>query len=531
MKFPDRVQETSITVGTGAFMLSGAAEGMVRFSDKVVIGVPVPYCAVMGAQWEVGIGALTSAAALSRTTVLASSNAGAKVDFSVGTKDVFSTVPGALLEKFASSDAEVTTNVSTPATFKLAAFDANGVPQQISVSDLIESMGLALGDLPLAVALADSHLMPISQDGGTSEARVSLSTLKAYFTNGTAPADTTVPTFATGAALTSSNVTQTSFTLTGAAATDNVGVARYEYSLDGGATWTNNNLSLTANITGRTAGTTYPCRFRALDAAGNGSAQLSASVVTSAAAGDTTAPSMSGSITVSEITSSGYTFAWPAGSDNVAVDHYETSIDGGTTFTTSALNLSRVVTGRPASTTDNLRVRAHDAAGLTSNVLTATATTAAPALTTYTYTRVNGAPVPATGAQLNRTNGGFTTGGAGTYAYFSPPGVGMEGSAGYIGLSPKPAGNVYIGWGRSNTTPPPQVADTTSYTSSTNKVSTGTLILAQGGAEFTNGKYYQHGGYFWILDQPGVTEWYYWIKAADGAPYCLNPNSPCVVTL
>lgn len=91
----NRVKETTTTTGTGTITLAGAATGFQSFS-AVGDGNTTYYCiAGQGTvEWEVGIGTYTSAGTtLSRTTVLASSNAGSLVTFSAGTKDVFVTYP------------------------------------------------------------------------------------------------------------------------------------------------------------------------------------------------------------------------------------------------------------------------------------------------------------------------------------------------------------------------------------------------------------------------------------------------------
>lgn len=91
----DRVKETTTTTGTGTVTLAGAATGFQSFA--VIGNGNTTYYTIAGqgtAQWEVGIGTYTSAGTtLSRTTVLASSNAGSLVVFSAGTKDVFVTYP------------------------------------------------------------------------------------------------------------------------------------------------------------------------------------------------------------------------------------------------------------------------------------------------------------------------------------------------------------------------------------------------------------------------------------------------------
>ena len=92
----DRVRETTTTTGTGAVTLSGAYTGFQSFSSAIGNGNNTYYTIanVAVGEWEVGIGTYTSASnTLSRTTVLASSNAGAAVSFSTGSKDVFVTQP------------------------------------------------------------------------------------------------------------------------------------------------------------------------------------------------------------------------------------------------------------------------------------------------------------------------------------------------------------------------------------------------------------------------------------------------------
>jgi len=90
----DRVKETSVTTGTGSFTLDGAVTGFETFSSAIG-NTNTTYYAISlqgGAEFEVGLGTV-SAGALSRDTILSSSNSDALVNFSVGTKDVFCTLP------------------------------------------------------------------------------------------------------------------------------------------------------------------------------------------------------------------------------------------------------------------------------------------------------------------------------------------------------------------------------------------------------------------------------------------------------
>ena len=94
----DRVKESSTVTGTGSVTLLGAASGFQSFNDAIG-NANMTYYAIVGQQngeWEVGVGTYSSAGSiLSRDSVLSSSNAGALVSFSAGTKDVFVTGPAA----------------------------------------------------------------------------------------------------------------------------------------------------------------------------------------------------------------------------------------------------------------------------------------------------------------------------------------------------------------------------------------------------------------------------------------------------
>jgi len=97
-------------------------------------------------------------------------------------------------------------------------------------------------------------------------------------TQSAATSDTTAPVMA--GVITVTNITTTAATLAFQAATDDVGVTGYEYSLNGGTSYVNAGLSRSLSVSTLTAGTTYQVRARAYDAAGNRSAPLSATFAT-----------------------------------------------------------------------------------------------------------------------------------------------------------------------------------------------------------------------------------------------------------
>ncbi len=90
----DRVKETTTTTGTGTVTLGGAVSGFETFSAGIGNSNTTYYCIVLNAEFEVGLGTLSSdSSTLARTTVISSSNSDSAVNFSAGTKFVFCTMP------------------------------------------------------------------------------------------------------------------------------------------------------------------------------------------------------------------------------------------------------------------------------------------------------------------------------------------------------------------------------------------------------------------------------------------------------
>jgi hypothetical protein len=87
----DRVRDTSITTGTGPFALSGTAPNAYQTFSAVcaVNDTFLGWIANQSAnEWEVGLYTYSAANQITRTVVNASSNGGAAVVFTAGTKDV-----------------------------------------------------------------------------------------------------------------------------------------------------------------------------------------------------------------------------------------------------------------------------------------------------------------------------------------------------------------------------------------------------------------------------------------------------------
>lgn len=96
LQIKDRVRETTTSTGVGVLALAGPAAGFRAFSAVCSVADTCYYAieaidnaGVPTGDWEVGLGTYSAANQLTRTTVLASSNAGAAVNFAAGTKYVW----------------------------------------------------------------------------------------------------------------------------------------------------------------------------------------------------------------------------------------------------------------------------------------------------------------------------------------------------------------------------------------------------------------------------------------------------------
>jgi hypothetical protein len=176
--------------------------------------------------------------------------------------------------------------------------------------------------------------------------------------------DTTPPT-APGTP-TATSVGTTNATITWTAATDDVGVTRYDVSRDGtvvGSVTPPASGDPTFTDTGLSPSTTYSYVVTALDAAGNGTDSPPGSVTT-AAAPDTTPPSKP--VVSAAPSATAVTLTWPPATDNVGVARYD--ITRGTTVVGSVPqpasgNVTFTETGLTPTTAYSYVVTAFDAAG------------------------------------------------------------------------------------------------------------------------------------------------------------------------
>ena len=95
----DRVRDTTVTTGTGDITVSGTPPvGFVSFSSMLTEDGDCCWaCIEGGAEFEICVLTRVSANVYSRSEIQKSSNAGAAVNFSAGTKKVFLTLPASMV--------------------------------------------------------------------------------------------------------------------------------------------------------------------------------------------------------------------------------------------------------------------------------------------------------------------------------------------------------------------------------------------------------------------------------------------------
>lgn len=153
-----------------------------------------------------------------------------------------------------------------------------------------QTMALTLGagntftvSIPLPPGRYDPAAVCLVDAAGTSLPQPGTSAVKVVGIYGSIQADQGTPDTVApveGGALTITSVTASGFTLNWQAATDDIGVAHYEYSLDAGSTWLAAGSGTSYAVTGKSAKTHYTALLRAVDFGGNYSGTITASTTT-----------------------------------------------------------------------------------------------------------------------------------------------------------------------------------------------------------------------------------------------------------
>ena len=167
----DRVKESTTTTGTSDFALGGAITGFQSFATAVGANNTTYYAIADGADWEVGLGTLSSdGLTLVRTTVYQSSNSDTKVSFAAGAKHIFVTYAA---DKAVFEDASG--NVTLPANLTVTGGSTTDSVQL----DLTAGVTPAVGQIAWDAAQGTATLGLL---GGNVLSRLG-QTLVAYVTN------------------------------------------------------------------------------------------------------------------------------------------------------------------------------------------------------------------------------------------------------------------------------------------------------------------------------------------------------------
>jgi chitodextrinase len=176
--------------------------------------------------------------------------------------------------------------------------------------------------------------------------------------------DLTPPSMPAG--LVTSNVGQTSATLSWRPSTDNVGVAGYRLYRNG--TQVGTSMTTQYSFSGLTCGTGYSLGVAAYDVAGNASAVATLAQQTQPCAGGTPPPTTPTGLAPSNVGQTSLTLSWNPTTSQIGVAGYQLSVNGTQVGTTS--NTSYGFTGLTCGTSYTLGVVAVDVAGTLSGTAT-----------------------------------------------------------------------------------------------------------------------------------------------------------------
>lgn len=484
MNIADMVQENSTTLTTATIALAGASSPDSRtFAAGFTIGttdIPVRVKDSVG-NFEIGMYTLTSAALLTRTSILRSSNGGAAVTFPAGTKTV-----------------------------------ANVLPADI-IADLPRlSEGVAPDALPIATSIAGGDYL-IGIFGGV-EKRILASAVQTFMAGAVVAAPAAVTSLAAG------TVTTTTIPLTWVNSSGATGWV-VKQRLAGAGSYIDSTLSGAATSTGATptgltAGTAYDFQVFATNTGGTSPAATLLAISTAASAVAATGVTMTGPPggTVS-VQSTNFTVGvTPVGgtiSGTVVVTPSDNA--GGGTFAPTSVSLTS------AAPTATFKYTPSATAGARTISITNNGSLTNPANITYT----------STSASNTHTITPFTAGNtfqatlsrslaANTYATQKQfaSGIAMVTDATYWNIAPASAVGARCGWSLSNATPPADItaAQNTNSDASVN----GMRAMGKPGAHVDE-------CLFWAPASTDSGPWYFWIKPIDGNAQVMNPSGLLVV--
>ena len=411
----------------------------------------------------------------------------------------------------------VVTSVANTTTSKLLLVE-DGVAEQISVDSLIAAISIPSSGLSAAAALAGSNIITLSQDGGATEVRTTLSALATFFG---AAQTTTVPGAPTGVTATAGN-TNASVAFSAPSSDGNSAITGYTVTSSPGS-FTGTGTASPITVSGLTNGTAYTFTATATNAIGTGAASSASGAVTPSAGA--TAPAQVTGLTLGTATSTTQPLSWTAPNNGgSAITDYiiQRSPAGENTWVTFAdgtsTTASATVTGLTASTSYDYRVAAVNAIGTGTYSTISTGSTASSG-TTYTITPY-GANAVKTTIDLGAV-GIYTDGGANHVKLKLSSELHTAGQ--YWSISPNPA-SMLMGWGTSSTVPPAEVSN------SQNANSYLSINGMTPSIDYGAGNWSMDSNYLVVVSESGTSTWYFWIKPVDGVAQCMNATTPLVVS-
>ena len=149
LKYGDRIQETTLTEGTGSVTLAGAVLGFAAVSSVMQVGDTAYYSIVdeLSGEWEVGLGEYTYPGIFARNSVESSSNGGSLVNFQSGVKQVFLTFSAHAIATWMSGPAVVEENIDDILTVATDIDNVNIVGQDIDNVNIVAGIAAAVTTL------------------------------------------------------------------------------------------------------------------------------------------------------------------------------------------------------------------------------------------------------------------------------------------------------------------------------------------------------------------------------------------------
>ena len=234
-----------------------------------------------------------------------------------------------------------------------AVYTLNGTAKTLNGKSNCSNTAIFAGLLPNA---AGEVAFTLGRNTGYYQAGLNVLKIEQFSSGAT---DTQAPTVPSG--LTASNITTNSLTLAWAAATDNVGVSGYNVFVNNTKVSASDITGTSFQVTGLAPATAYAVTVTAKDAAGNASPASTSLTVTTLP--DTQAPAAPVALSASGITQTGFTLNWTAATDNVGVTGYDVFQNGVKLNTTPIVTTAFAISGLTANTTYSMTVTARDAAG------------------------------------------------------------------------------------------------------------------------------------------------------------------------